>query len=470
MSTSPSGIYEKGIIDPGVPVSNPTSPFWLSSPSKISTLQSPWLSTADIIIIGSGMTAASLSRTLLNNPRHADAKIILLEARTLCSGATGRNGGHIKAQSPGFWHERKESYGVEEAVKIMEFEHRHLGEMVKVIKELGLECDLQEIEGLDVYHDAKVFAHAVSAVKEMRNVSPTLGARYTIYTDKAELAKRQVGGPNIVGAIGMKAASMWPYKMVTGILERLVKQHKGRFSIQTNTTVKAITNNKSDEYTTVHTSRGDIKAKIVVHATNAWVGHLIPELRPYISPVRANVQRRRAQAANNANDTSKEKIETSFSWWLRYGEHDYDYLIHRPDNSFILGRSNTGRRATANDSEVDFLPHAHLKGVTPQVFDFKDAGFEKGEVTHAWSGPVAFTHDGNQFVGRVPFPGYQRQWVAAGFQGIGMVRAFLSAEMLARLIGGEELEERYPRSLIAEEKRFGRLQGTGGGSAERSKL
>ncbi len=66
MSSSPDGIYEAGIIDPGLPVTNATQPFWLSEPSGISTLQSPWTEVADVVIIGSGMTAASLARTCIN--------------------------------------------------------------------------------------------------------------------------------------------------------------------------------------------------------------------------------------------------------------------------------------------------------------------------------------------------------------------------------------------------------------------
>ncbi|RSL49212.1 hypothetical protein CEP53_009250 [Fusarium sp. AF-6] len=98
MSTSPDGIYKRGLIDPGVPVDNSSKPFWLTEPVKFGKLQSPWVDSADIVIIGSGMTASSLCRALYSR---GASKIVLLEARDLCSGATGRNGGHMKAMSPG---------------------------------------------------------------------------------------------------------------------------------------------------------------------------------------------------------------------------------------------------------------------------------------------------------------------------------------------------------------------------------
>ncbi|OJJ08769.1 hypothetical protein ASPVEDRAFT_144899 [Aspergillus versicolor CBS 583.65] len=439
MSNSPDGIYEKGIVDPGLPVLNSTKPFWLSEPSKISKLQSPWTDEADFVIIGSGMSAASLARSLY--AKRPGLSVVLVEARDLCSGATGRNGGHCKAQSPGDWHARRSKYGVDEAVKIMEFEHRHVRETIAAVAEHRIECDLHVLEGLDAYYDPKVFQHAVSAVMEMRTVAPQLGALYTIYTSRKDLDKRNCS-KQVLGAIGMRAASLWPYKFVTGLLAKLVEQG---LRIQTNTAVTSITDRDIDPFATVNTTRGVIKAKAVVHATNGWVGHLIPELRPYVSPVRANVQRRLP---------SPIQPRTNNSWWLRYGEKDYDYMMQRPDGSFIIGRSNTGRRATADDSQVDFLPHTHLRGATPLVHDF---GTKDIETTHAWSGPVAFSHDGNQFVGKLPFPGRSHQWVSAAFQGIGMVRAFLSAQLLAHLILDERIPDYYPLSLLITEERLSTL-------------
>ncbi|KAF5009272.1 hypothetical protein FDECE_4484 [Fusarium decemcellulare] len=441
MSTSPEGIYEKGVIDPGFPVKNSTKPFWLTQPSSIGKLQSQWHDSVDIVVIGSGMTAASLVNSLYS--KRPDLKIVLVEARDLCSGATGRNGGHLKAMSPGVWFDRKQQFGLDEALRIMEYEHSHLNEMAACIKENKIDCDLQLLEGLDVYFDEKVFRNACDAIENMRKHAPYIAERYTIYTSPEDLKKRNCP-ENCIGVIGMHAASMWPYKMVTGILEKLVKE-KGLL-VQTNTVVTSVSDQDGDDFATVKTNRGNIRAKHVVHATNCWVGHLAPELRPFVSPVRANVQRRVPNAIHHRQTNS---------WWLRYGEKDYDYMIQRPDGAYIVGRANTGRRATSDDGNVDFLPHSHIRGTNPLVYDF---GADKIETTHAWSGSVAFTQDGNPFVGRFPFPNRRHQWVCAAYQGIGMVRAFRSAQLLALLILDEEVPEVYPRSLLLTSSRVGGWQ------------
>ncbi|KAL2830935.1 FAD dependent oxidoreductase-domain-containing protein [Aspergillus pseudoustus] len=221
MSTSPDGIYEPGIIDPGLPRPNPTQPFRLTDPSPISKLQSPWNANADIIIIGSGMTAVSLTRSLYaHNPK---LNITIVEARDLCSGATGRNGGHCQVMSPGVWFERERAYGTAEALRVMRFEHSHLDELVQASRENGIQCDLRLHEGLDVYHDEHDFERAVRALEAMRGQAPDLAARYKMYTERSDLDGRSCP-KKCVGAIGMPSGSVWPYKFVTGLFEKYVRE------------------------------------------------------------------------------------------------------------------------------------------------------------------------------------------------------------------------------------------------------
>ncbi|PLB55294.1 DAO-domain-containing protein [Aspergillus steynii IBT 23096] len=304
MSTSPEGIYEPGIVDPGLPVPNPTQPFWLSEPSKISTLQSPWSEHADIVIIGSGITAASLTRTLYAH--RPDLKIVIVEARDLCSGATGRNGGHVKVISPGVWFERERNYGRQEALRVMQFEHSHLDAIAACVKENDIQCDFRLLEGLDCYHDEATLGRAKRALDEMRKSVPELAARYTLYTSRKLLDERHCSD-KCIGAIGMPAASVWPYKLVTALFERFVDENG--LSVQTNTSVTSIEDEDDSNVATVRTTRGDIRARHVVHATNGWMSHLVHELQPFVSPVRANVQRQVPQGAT---------LRVNSSFWLLY--------------------------------------------------------------------------------------------------------------------------------------------------------
>lgn len=82
------------------PVPNSTTSFWRtglhSLDSHRSTEKLP--PEADVVIIGAGYAGASIAHNLLRNESFANKKssIVILEAREACSGATGRNGGHLK--------------------------------------------------------------------------------------------------------------------------------------------------------------------------------------------------------------------------------------------------------------------------------------------------------------------------------------------------------------------------------------
>ena len=78
-----------------LPSPESTNSFWHSQPSALlkghrSTRELPGI--ADVVIIGSGMTGASVAHHLLaNDGRQKDgASVVMLEAREACWGATGR--------------------------------------------------------------------------------------------------------------------------------------------------------------------------------------------------------------------------------------------------------------------------------------------------------------------------------------------------------------------------------------------
>ena len=85
-----------------LPVPSPVPSYWLSEPHKYANLRStPNLpSQCDIAIIGTGMAGVLTAYYILKNGgEEARPKIVLLEARQLCSGATARNGGHAKIKT-----------------------------------------------------------------------------------------------------------------------------------------------------------------------------------------------------------------------------------------------------------------------------------------------------------------------------------------------------------------------------------
>lgn len=87
-----SNMEKRAAIPPGLPRANPTVSYWQDPPDAISDLCSTQSlpEAADIVIIGSGISGACVGYNILE---HLPAgKVVMLEARQACSGATGRNG------------------------------------------------------------------------------------------------------------------------------------------------------------------------------------------------------------------------------------------------------------------------------------------------------------------------------------------------------------------------------------------
>ncbi|KAF4470562.1 FAD dependent oxidoreductase superfamily [Fusarium albosuccineum] len=452
MASSRDGIYEPGVVDPGFPVSNPTASFWQSDPHPLANHQSVWPSDpVDAVVIGAGITGVNIARNLLL--KRPDYKVVLIEARSLCSGATGRNGGHIKTIAYANWEHFKKTYGVDEAKRLTEFEHSHLPAMSQVAKENGIDCDLVMKEGIDGSYDTATWEQSLAGLEDMRKHLPHLAAQYKVHTDKDYLHNVLKLSKRCIGAISVPGSTIWPYKFVTGLVSPLVL--KGSLKLQTNTVVRNVEDADGNELAVAHTDRGVIRAKHIVHATNAWIGHLIHELRPFVSPVRGNVVHftPTKPPGTPCQESSAFGFDSGYSYWLRYGKKDYDYLAQREGGDMVIGRANVGRRATSDDSETDLIPNAHLRGLANEV-SLSPSPLASNSIDKAWSGILAFTEDGAPFIGRVPTSGHAHQWVCGGYHGYGMTKAFRAAEMVALLILGEKVLDEYPRSMYVTEERL----------------
>jgi hypothetical protein len=81
-------------IPPGLPRDHPITSYWQDPPDEIADCRttSELPGTADLVIVGGGVTGASIAYNLLSS--EPSRKIVLLEARQAASGASGRNGGY----------------------------------------------------------------------------------------------------------------------------------------------------------------------------------------------------------------------------------------------------------------------------------------------------------------------------------------------------------------------------------------
>ncbi|RPD57280.1 FAD dependent oxidoreductase [Lentinus tigrinus ALCF2SS1-7] len=439
-----------------LPVPNPTKSFWIDTPgaNPLAKEGSEGALThdADICIVGSGITGVSaayhISRLLSEQGEDGAGakglKITILEARDFCSGATGRNGGHL---TPAFFQGvvgYSALYGTDEAVRAIALEQHTASEIVKLVKDTGAEAAVDLVEG---GHTTLLFTEP-EVVASKADYAAAQAAGINV-SDVKFLTKEEVKetyGAEYPG-IHTPGHNLWPLKLVTH-LYNLTKQTLGPdLTLHTNTpvtSIAAISASADSSATTASrrwnltTPRGPIACSYVLHATNAYASHLLPHMHgpSGIIPTRGQIIALRSAAP---------LAEITKSSWD--GNEGFEYWFPRPlageetEPLVILGGGRESTRPkfelyTVDDASVNPVVGETLRKFLPAAFPGK---YEPGrEPEMEWTGIMGYTKTRDPFVGPVIDPAkpdaYKGQYIAAGFTGHGMPRTYGCAEAVAGMI------------------------------------
>ncbi|OHE93985.1 FAD dependent oxidoreductase [Colletotrichum orchidophilum] len=492
-------------LQPGqadLPSAKSTASYWHRQPSKTllghrTTKDLP--PTADVVVVGSGITGAFAAKELLERQAGGEGKrVVLLEAREVCWGATGRNGGHCQPVS----------YNPNTAIASFELaNYAHLRDLVAAN---SIPCDWVSLHGVH----ALLTPDLVDAARnQIAALPPRFAGLARLVTDADEL--RQLRIPDAMGAVVQeKAASVWPYKLVAWIFEDLLRRFgvegaaepesssgnkKGSssssssFNIQTCTPVTRLQHlppaTSSDAASWIlHTPRGQIATAQVLLASNAYTSRLLPRFADLIVPVRG-------QVAALLPPRPRPELGTAYVFMAssdaaRGEPNQDDYLIQRPGPGLEMilggGRARGTLRGVgiSDDDEIDPVVASYLRQAGARNLDLAAAvgpGMETGtgrmqdegrggnstsskkelEASHEWTGIMAFSRDGRPWVGQVPpgsvLGGGEGLWVCAGYTGHGMPQAALCGRAVAGMMiagggGGDDDEEPPTEFLVSEER------------------
>ncbi|RYP81567.1 hypothetical protein DL770_005869 [Monosporascus sp. CRB-9-2] len=480
----------------GLPVDNPSKSYWLTELSEIllghrTTKDLP--QAADVVIVGSGITGAFAAHCL--KEKAPTLNVVMLEAREACSGATGRNGGHCQ---PAYYNSPPH---------VAAFEHRTFSYLKALVESHSIPCDWHVTTGVHSYYSLELFNASKKIIEKIQEKHPDIGANIAVVTKgngeppsyllEGEMKELTLEGLRVGAAEGavvqQNAGSLWPYKLVAFVLERLLAA--GGFNLQTKTPVTGLrrvdvpaelssphpgADKAASGGWTVRTPRGDISARHVLLATNAYTSHLLPQFADIIVPVKGQVSSLKPppppQPAKGPLN-----IGHTFYFVSDLADRRDDYLVQRPPPGAELIYGGGRIRAEGHglgvwdDSTIDEPVAQYLRGELSGLMDLsiREEGKAQGEhgihlpkqdlePTFEWAGIMGFSRDGWPWVGPVPESagGGDGLWLCAGYSGGGMPNAALCAKAVVGMIipgnkDGDDLADQIdlpPEYLLTEDR------------------
>ncbi|KAM5383178.1 hypothetical protein ACJA88_003711 [Fusarium oxysporum] len=395
----------------GFPVEGSPQSYWQheAQQPEIPSNTGPLPNSCDVAIVGGGYAGIATAYHILKTtspPRN----VFLLEAKDPCSGATGRNGGHLRPDYLMGAARNCKKYNTSAAAEIVQFEARHLDVIKPLIRSEAIDCDFAETESLAV-------------LTTLEQVS--------------------------MGYFSTPAARVSPYKLLTSLLARCVGMG---LSLRTQTAVVSVEHAGSDGHTLMMRSGETMTAQKVVIATNAYTSAILPEYASSIVPCKG--------LACHIIGPKGKPLPKLLAASCAIMEQDsvsnktgYNYMVQLEDNSIVLGGAHHKYDGNDLGSWYNNVNDTQLIEPARRYFeaDYMQRTFVGWEdsgacVDRVWTGIMGYSTDSLPHVGEVP--GRDGVFIIAGFHGHGMPVIFLAAEGIAAMTQGLAYEKTGLPSLF----------------------
>ncbi|KAI1872028.1 uncharacterized protein JN550_004231 [Neoarthrinium moseri] len=451
-----------------LPVANPGLSFWQQTTRSFPYLNvnrsEPAPKKSEYVVIGSGISGALTTFELIEGGVSPE-NIVILEAREAASGASSRNAGHVRPDAFRGFQVYQKVLGKEQALKIIANEKLVFEKVDEFVKKHNVECDFNPTTTFDVCLTQEFADFNAQSLREYKEAGGDTG-HIKFYEGKEAKQKTRIA--QTVTAYEWPAGSSHPAKLAQWLLTQSINKGSALFTHCPAMSIKKSPRSSSEETLwEVTTPRGTITTSTIIHCTNAFAPHLLPQLAAFVTPNRAQAHAFVPPSALNGANVLPSTMSLRHSL-----KHFYSVAQRKPDGVIILGapRTNPNISQAALDSRL--LPDD--SAFNDEVRDDTLANFAScfpecspkqlnhGEgLWHSWTGIIAMTPDSVPFVGQLP--DMQGQWVCAGFNGHGMARIFTCAPGLAKLVlGGTWAETGLPECFESTEAR---LEGLSNGVA-----
>lgn len=381
-----------------------TTPYWKASvdwppPSADPALQPE----TEVLVVGSGFTGLSAARSLAQSGR----EVAVLDRMEIGGGASARNGGIVHPTlgvSPGDLVDR---FGRDAARPLYSIVVDGFGFLAGLIEQEGIDCHFKP-EG--------AFEAAVkpSHLERMRARTDTLAGVFGRETRVVGPEERRayVGSEAYCGGwFDPMGATLHPARLTRGLA--LAAERTGaRLYAHT----PALDIQPEDGAYLIRTSRGEIRARDVILATNGYTDDLFPGLRRRIIPIRTTAVATEPLPA----DLIDELFPARCCYWDSYRLFHY-YQVTDDGRVVFGGIGSLISPSVERDAEA---LHARMGRIFPELRQIK--------IEYAWDGMIGLTFD------RMPHLGKRDGiYFAMGYNGDGVLLGCYLGAQVAALVTGD---------------------------------
>jgi glycine/D-amino acid oxidase-like deaminating enzyme len=372
---------------------------------------------ADVAILGAGYTGLWSAYYLKKLDPTRD--VVVIEADIAGFGASGRNGGWASGEFSLQRERAAARLGKDAVARLFREVHGSIDEIGRVVAEEDIDADFAKGGSLTLATSAAQAARLAEWVEDERTYGFDEGDFRWLGSD--EVTER-VRSDKAVGAVFTPhCAAVHPAKLATG-LARVVEGMGVRILEQTRAT--------AIEPGRVVTTRGDVKAPVVLRCTEAFTTGL-PGGRRELAPIYSLMI-----ATEPLPDAVWDEIGLADRETFNDARHLVIYGQRTADGRFAFGgRGAPYHFGSAMRPDFEQNPETHRKVAEVLRWLFPQMGDPR--ITHTWGGAVAVPRDWTASVAFDPVTGMGS---AGGYVGAGVTATNLAGRTLADLVTGRDTD------------------------------